>query len=67
MLAGQRSSEVERALDRVLAGLVGADPFRRLDARPTPDRAQQIEVLPNVHLDAQLGEDRLRSAREIVH
>ena len=67
MLAGQRRAEVEWTLDRVLARLVGADALGRLDARPAADGAEQIEVLPDVHLDAEFGEDRLRGAREVVH
>ena len=51
---GERSAEVERPLDRVLARLVPADALGLSDVANSTDRAEDVEHLPDVELDAQL-------------
>ena len=58
---GEHGTEVQRALDRVLAGLVAADPLGLDDVACPLDATENVEVLADVQLDAQLVPD-LRDA-----
>ena len=62
---GEHGADVERALDRVLAALVAGDALGLGEAPLALHRAEDVEVLADVELDAQLVPELpdLRSAR----
>ena len=51
---GEHGAEVQRALDRVLAALVAGDPLGLVEAPLALHRAEDVEELADVELDAQL-------------
>ena len=64
---GKDCAEMEGALDGVLARLVPADPFGLVDVTDALHRPQDVEVLADVQLDAQLVPDPHRFGVGALH
>ena len=64
---GEDGAEVQRSFDGVLAGLVPADPFGLVDVSDALHRSEDVEVLADVQLDAQLVPDPHRLGWGALH
>ncbi len=63
----EHRTEVQGALDGVLARLVSADPFGFVDVADALDRSEDVEVLPDVQFDPQFVPDPHRLRWSALH